>query len=62
VAAEYELLTVFFAGTDCGVDEHADTSPNIVIVKEKIPIKRAGCAIIDVTLTRGIPTPYGTEP
>jgi len=45
-----------------GVEEQPDVSPNIVIAKAKIPNMRAGCVIIRVTLTRGIPTPYGMEP
>jgi hypothetical protein len=35
---------------EAGVEEHADANPNTVIAKAKIPIMRAGCAIISITL------------
>jgi hypothetical protein len=50
------------ACVDWGVDEHAAANPNIVIVKANIRIMRAGCAIIEITLTYGINPPYGMEP
>ena len=43
------LLTGNRAVVSTGVDEQAETNPNIVIVKAKIQILRAGCVIIPVT-------------
>jgi hypothetical protein len=50
------------ACVDWGVDEHAAASPNIVIVKAKLRIMRAGWAIIAIALTERVIPPYGMEP